>query len=74
MFVDGLILFGEMMFFQSLLPRGQYPNALREKLQQVNELLKDSLENLPKIELVVIDKGFVQPDGKYLEAHNKVLT
>lgn len=48
---------------QTLLPRGQHPNAVREKLSQVNELLKNSLDGRPKVELVPIDKGFIQPDG-----------
>lgn len=47
----------------TLLPRGQNPNPLREKLQKVNELLKANVENIPKLELVTIDKGFIQPDG-----------
>ncbi|ENN75913.1 hypothetical protein YQE_07555, partial [Dendroctonus ponderosae] len=48
---------------KTLLPRGQNPNALRDKLAKVNELLKPSLANMPKLELVSIDKGFIQPDG-----------
>lgn len=47
----------------TLLPRGQHPNPIREKLAQVNDLLKGSIENMPKVELVSIDKGFIQPDG-----------
>ncbi|XP_066253948.1 platelet-activating factor acetylhydrolase IB subunit beta homolog [Euwallacea similis] len=47
----------------TLLPRGQNPNAIREKLQNVNELLQKNLQNLPKIEFLSIDKGFIQPDG-----------
>ncbi|KAJ8960721.1 hypothetical protein NQ318_020013 [Aromia moschata] len=47
----------------TLLPRGQYPNPVREKIQRANELLKSNVDGLPKVELVPIDKGFVQPDG-----------
>ncbi|CAG9768362.1 unnamed protein product [Ceutorhynchus assimilis] len=47
----------------TLLPRGQHPNTLRDKFEKVNQLLKISLENFSKLELVSIDKGFVQPDG-----------
>ncbi|KAJ3653336.1 hypothetical protein Zmor_012593 [Zophobas morio] len=47
----------------TLLPRGQHPNKLRERMSQVNDLLKSKIVNLPKVELVVIDKGFVQSDG-----------
>lgn len=36
---------------------------MRDKLLQVNEILKRKLANFPKIEIVSIDKGFVQPDG-----------
>lgn len=46
-----------------MLPRGQYPNEVRVKLTQVNELLKNSLNGRKKVELVSIDKGFIQPDG-----------
>lgn len=49
--------------FQTLLPRGQHPNAVREKLTKVNDLLKSNLDGRPKVELVVIDNGFIQPDG-----------
>lgn len=45
------------------MPRGQHPNKLRERMAQVNELLKTRLVNLSNVELVVIDKGFVQSDG-----------
>ncbi|KAJ8964827.1 hypothetical protein NQ314_004635 [Rhamnusium bicolor] len=47
----------------TLLPRGQHPNPVREKISKVNDLLKSNLEGLPKVELVTIDKGFIQPDG-----------
>lgn len=36
---------------------------MREKLSKVNEVLKPSLEGKLKVELVPIDKGFIQPDG-----------
>ncbi|CAH1183773.1 unnamed protein product [Phaedon cochleariae] len=47
----------------TLLPRGQHPNLVREKLAKVNVLLKADLDDRPKVELVEIDKGFIQPDG-----------
>ncbi|XP_023016400.1 platelet-activating factor acetylhydrolase alpha [Leptinotarsa decemlineata] len=47
----------------TLLPRGQHPNPVREKLAKVNELLKSSLNGRSKVQLVEIDKGFIQPDG-----------
>lgn len=30
---------------------------------QTNDVLKVKLENMPKVELIQIDNGFVQPDG-----------
>lgn len=50
-------------YFQTLLPRGQNPNPLRERISQVNEILKQKLVTFSKVEIVSIDKGFVQPDG-----------
>ncbi|XP_057664625.1 platelet-activating factor acetylhydrolase IB subunit beta homolog [Diorhabda carinulata] len=47
----------------TLLPRGQNPNTVRDKLAKVNELLKPALEGRPKVEMVVIDNGFVRADG-----------
>ncbi|GLV46178.1 Platelet-activating factor acetylhydrolase alpha [Carabus blaptoides fortunei] len=47
----------------TLLPRGQHPNSLRERLTKVNELVKTSVVCLPRVDIVPIDKGFVQPDG-----------
>lgn len=32
-------------------------------MSEVNSLLKHKLSNLPKVESVTIDKGFIQPDG-----------
>lgn len=45
------------------MPRGQHPNPLRDRLSKVNELLKTTINAFPKLEIVAIDKGFVQPDG-----------
>ncbi|KAI5632238.1 GDSL-like lipase/Acylhydrolase family domain-containing protein [Phthorimaea operculella] len=47
----------------SLLPRGQHPNVLREKNAKINQLLKERVTNMSKVELVCIDKGLVQTDG-----------
>lgn len=51
------------ILFQSLLPRGQYPNALREKNAKINQLLHEKVSNMNKVEMVWIDKGFIQNDG-----------
>lgn len=47
----------------TLLPRGQHPNPIRDKLMEVNELLKTEIAPLPKVEVIIIDKDFIQPDG-----------
>ncbi|KAM3964692.1 platelet-activating factor acetylhydrolase alpha [Aphomia sociella] len=47
----------------SLLPRGQHPNALREKNSKINQLLREKVVNMNKVEMVTIDKGFIQNDG-----------
>ncbi|CAK1603002.1 unnamed protein product [Parnassius mnemosyne] len=47
----------------SLLPRGQYPNCLREKNAKINQLLFEKVNNMNKVEMVFIDKGFIQSDG-----------
>uniref|UniRef100_A0A8C8SN59 Platelet-activating factor acetylhydrolase IB subunit alpha1 n=2 Tax=Pelusios castaneus TaxID=367368 RepID=A0A8C8SN59_9SAUR len=46
-----------------LLPRGQYPNPLRERNKQVNELLEASLSQLPHVCFLDADPGFVHSDG-----------
>lgn len=46
-----------------MLPRGQHPNPLRERIAQVNEMLKSKITTIPKVEVVSIDKDFIQPDG-----------
>lgn len=52
-----------MFNLQTLLPRGQYPNPIRERLSQINDLIRKQVSPMPKVEVVAIDKGFVQPDG-----------
>lgn len=47
----------------SLLPRGQHPNTLREKNAKINQLLREKVTIMNKVEMVAIDKGFVQTDG-----------
>lgn len=51
--------------FQTLLPRGQQPNKLREKHLQVNKLIAErfSTNRKDKVQTVQIDKGLVQADG-----------
>lgn len=48
---------------QSLLPRGQHPNVLRDRNSKINQLLKEKVANMKKVEMVSIDKGFIQNDG-----------
>ncbi|GAB6033068.1 Platelet-activating factor acetylhydrolase IB subunit gamma [Chamberlinius hualienensis] len=47
----------------TLLPRGHYPNPLREKNADVNRRLAQILPSINNTQLVNIDPGFVQPDG-----------
>lgn len=46
-----------------MLPRGQNPNPLRERNEEVNKLVHSKVSAVPKCETVVIDKGFIHPDG-----------
>lgn len=36
---------------------------MRDRILQVNEILRTKVSALPKVEVVTIDKGFVHPDG-----------
>ncbi|KAF5294197.1 hypothetical protein FQR65_LT10908 [Abscondita terminalis] len=47
----------------TLLPRGHAPNPLRDRISQVNDILKTKVATLHKVEVVEIDKGFVHVDG-----------
>lgn len=47
----------------TLLPRGHQPNHLREKIDKVNEIIKDKLQGMSKVQIVDISKGLVQFDG-----------
>ena len=52
-----------VFLFQTLLPRGQNPNPLRDRNAEVNKLVHSKVSAVPKCEIVAIDKGFIQPDG-----------
>ncbi|KAK2705654.1 platelet-activating factor acetylhydrolase IB subunit alpha1-like [Artemia franciscana] len=60
------------IFVLSLLPRGKYPNPLREKNKKVNELLKEELISKNQVKFVDISSGMVQPDGtiSHLDLHD----
>lgn len=49
----------------TLLPRGQRPNAVRERLTRVNELLRTAVSGQQRdhVEMVDVGNGLVQPDG-----------
>lgn len=47
----------------TLLPRGHQPNALREKNEKINEIIKEKFQALNKVQIVDISKGLVQLDG-----------
>ena len=51
---------------QGLLPRGRYPNSVRTKGAQVNQLLERSLRAWADahIELLNVGGAFVEADGK----------
>lgn len=49
--------------FQDLLPRGQFPNDLRERNKNVNKIVRTKVLGWPRVETVAADKGLVQPDG-----------
>ncbi|XP_018946080.2 platelet-activating factor acetylhydrolase IB subunit beta [Cyprinus carpio] len=46
-----------------LLPRGEFPNPLREKNAAVNNLLRTSLPQLGPVQLIDVGGGFVHSDG-----------
>jgi len=52
-----------VFLFQTLLPRGQNPNLLRDRNTEVNRLVHSKVSAVPKCEIVEINKGFIQPDG-----------
>jgi hypothetical protein len=45
--------------FQSLLPRGQFPNPLREKNYKVNELLREQFVGFDRLQVLDVNKGLV---------------
>lgn len=47
----------------TLLPRGQQPNSLRDKNDQVNRLLREHCVGINKVQIVAIDGGLIQSDG-----------
>lgn len=47
----------------TLIPRGHQPNSLREKNERINEIVKEKLLGMIKVQIVDISKGLVQADG-----------
>lgn len=47
----------------TLLPRGHQPNHLREKIDKVNEVIKEKFQGMSRVQIVDISKGLVQFDG-----------
>ncbi|XP_052860130.1 platelet-activating factor acetylhydrolase IB subunit beta homolog [Anopheles cruzii] len=47
----------------TLLPRGQQPNRLRDKNEQVNRMLRERCVGLCKVQIVSVDGGLIQTDG-----------
>ena len=54
---------GSFIVVPSLLPRGSAPNKLREKNEKINDIVKEKLQGLSKVQIVDISKGLVQSDG-----------
>lgn len=52
-------------FFQGLLPYGQYPNMLRELGTDVNECVKQKIEDMSNVVLFIPD--LLQPNGTLSE-------
>ncbi|XP_022255828.1 platelet-activating factor acetylhydrolase IB subunit beta-like isoform X2 [Limulus polyphemus] len=46
-----------------LFPCGQHLNPVREKINQINNLLEAQVKSLSNIQVVNLDPGFVQTDG-----------
>lgn len=50
-------------FLQTILPRGQQVNKLREQNSRVNQLIKEKCVGMNRVQIVSIGKGLIQPDG-----------
>lgn len=48
---------------QGLLPRGEFPNHLREKNAEVNSFLRCALPRLGPVQFLDVGGGFVHSDG-----------
>lgn len=47
----------------TLLPRGAQPNKLREKNEKINDIIKEKLQGVSKVQIVDISNGLIQSDG-----------
>jgi platelet-activating factor acetylhydrolase IB subunit beta/gamma len=47
----------------TLLPRGAQPNALRDKNEKINSIIKEKLQGVSKVQIVDISNGLIQTDG-----------
>uniref|UniRef100_A0A0V0GAD6 Putative attractin and platelet-activating factor acetylhydrolase n=1 Tax=Triatoma dimidiata TaxID=72491 RepID=A0A0V0GAD6_TRIDM len=47
-----------------LLPRGEYPNSLRERNSEVNFLVRKKLSGLERLETISLSKGLVDSTGR----------
>lgn len=47
----------------TLLPRGEKPNPLREKISQINALMKESIRQIPQCQVVPIGQDLILADG-----------
>ena len=50
-------------FLLGLLPRGEKPNCLREKIYRINHSLRDIVSTIPNTYFLDADPGFIRLDG-----------
>lgn len=48
---------------KGILPRGPHPNPLRKLGSEVNEIVRQKVNDLPKVELHNANTDLLQPDG-----------
>lgn len=47
----------------SLLPRGEKPNPIREKIKKINELITEGAKSIDRIQVMSLEKDLVGSDG-----------
>lgn len=49
---------------QGLLPRGEFPNKVWQRNDEVNEILQKNLEGRPLVEIICTGDRIIQPDNQ----------